>query len=288
MIIAPEEASTKEQRMQGEVIRVGEADPPPSYADAEGHASSSRSVVPSHPVDSKSQPQRPFSGIPVPQDIKPSNFTYVAQQHHSVKGVWVIDPAMSIPQSFLPPLGPGETEESRKNLALESTNGSIDSDIFILSSNVGAVKGRKRILIHAGSRNGSVAARIHDGPSSPNSSPRLGYNITVKSQNGSITVHLPRTFRGPIRLKTVNGSMKVSEAIRTNWTQFSDMGGVRRSFLGHFDVSEFTPGQEWEGDDLSVEGVNGGIKLVYDDESYLNQQIPKPKSGNLFGRLFNF
>lgn len=98
-----------------------------------------------------------------------------------------------------------------------------------------------------------------------------------------MTIHLPRSFRGPVSLHTKNGSIRLSAPIQTNSTQFSDLGGVQRSFLGPFDASEFTSGQGWDGDELVVEGANGGIRIVYDDEALLAQQT---KQKSFFDRLF--
>jgi hypothetical protein len=44
----------------------------------------------------------------------------------------VIDPSIKIPQSMLPPLAAGETEATRRTLSLDTTQGTIDVDLFVL------------------------------------------------------------------------------------------------------------------------------------------------------------
>jgi len=49
-------------------------------------------------------------------------------------------------------------------------------------------------------------------------------------------------------------------------TPFSELDGVQRSFLGHFNPSQWDVGVPWEGDELSVESKNGSVKITFDDE----------------------
>jgi hypothetical protein len=97
-------------------------------------------------------------------------------------------------------------------------------------------------------------------------------------------VYLPRAFEGPIRAKTLNGSVKYSASVEAELTRFSDVEGVQRSFIGHFEPSHWVqePGASWEGDELNLESRNGSIHINYVDELDLP---PKPKTG-FFSRLF--
>lgn len=96
-------------------------------------------------------------------NIKPSNFVYLSNTNSKIQGKWVVDPAMIIPRSFLPPLLSGETELTRKNLYLRSTNGLVHADVFVLPTSADAIAAkrlRQRVLIHASSTNGRIQMNI--------------------------------------------------------------------------------------------------------------------------------
>ena len=50
-------------------------------------------------------------------------------------------------------------------------------------------------------------------------------------------------------------------------TIFSELDYVQRSFLGHFNPSQWDIGVPWEGDELSIESKNGSVNVSFDDES---------------------
>ena len=121
-------------------------DPPPSYLDTTETLSTISSI-------STLGTDR-LSTIP---DIKPSNFVNLNRANESIKGSWLIDPSLSIPESFLYPL---PTEGARSNLILESKNGAINADIYLLSSGRSNKNASKFIVIHTQSINGSVKTRL--------------------------------------------------------------------------------------------------------------------------------
>ena len=96
---------------------------------------------------------------------------------------------------------------------------------------------------------------------------RLAVRLFTRSYNGSVQVQLPRSFRGPIRIRTINGSTHFSAAMQAHLKTFSELDHVQRSFLGHFNPSQWDIGSPWEGDELSIESKNGSVKVSYDDES---------------------
>jgi len=180
-------------------------------------------------------------------DIKPSNFIYLSRANSSVKGTWVLNPSLSIPSTFPPSLVDGEKEETRKNLWLDSKNGSINGDIYILPSSgdsLSVVKHRQRIFISATSRNGSVTTKLHDVQSQNQSERRLPLQISCSSVNGNVNIYLPRSFVGPLQVKTRNGSLRFSDPVKQLLTPFSEMGGAQWSFLGDFDSSKWEKGGE--------------------------------------------
>ncbi|KAF8157115.1 hypothetical protein B0H34DRAFT_712210 [Crassisporium funariophilum] len=252
---------------------VSEDDPPPSYT-------ISPVVTPStsSPYFVQQQP------LPSPP-MKPANFVGFSRLNGSVKGSWLIDPSLLIPATFLPPLAPSETEATRRNLFLQSMNGSVDVDVYLATSNRSSIKqAGKYLLIHTQSSNGSVRTRLHDTACAVGNA-RLPVRLSSFASNGSIHVQLPRSFRGPIRIKTWNGSTHFSDVVQGDLTPFSEIDRIQRSFLGHFNPSEWDVGAEWEGDELFIEARNGSVKVFYDDET---DAIGRPKSQGFLAKLFSF
>lgn len=73
----------------------------------------------------------------------------------SIKGTWVVDPAIIIPAPLLPNLCPGETEETRRNLYLKTNNGAIAADVTLVPR-ASVRDGRQRVTLAASTLNGSV------------------------------------------------------------------------------------------------------------------------------------
>ncbi|KAJ7101378.1 hypothetical protein B0H15DRAFT_763582, partial [Mycena belliarum] len=190
----------------------------------------------------------------VPADVKPTNFLSLSRRNGSVKGTYVIDPRVKIPQAMLPPLA-DEADGVRRNVFLHTSNGSIDVDLFV----VGDADVKGRVEMHLKSANGSVTARIHTGDPA-----RAPIRTSVHSSNGSITLHLPRTFRGPVTVRARNGSVKFSGTLQTQVTTFGEGAQTRRCFVGAF--ADWAEGEAWAGDEVSIESGNGSVKLQYDDE----------------------
>ena len=64
-------------------------------------------------------------------------------------------------------------------------------------------------------------------------------------------------------------------------TTFSEFDHVQRSFLGHFNPSQWDIGVPWEGDELSIESKNGSVKISYDDENRGGQSFLSKLFGDL-------
>jgi len=105
--------------------------------------------------------------------------------------------------------------------------------------------------------------------------------INVSSSNGAVDVYLPRSFSGPVQLKTYYGEIRNSNGIVPNLNIFSEVDRVQKSFLGDFKHEEWTSDAEWEGDELLAETRNGNVKLHYMDE-------PSVANPGFFGRFFSF
>ena len=120
--------------------------PPPSYLDCTVTSSTITSV-------STLGTER-LSTIP---NIKPTNFINLNRANEAIKGSWLIDPSLCFPPSFLPP---PPTNGARSNLSLESKNGAIDADIFVMPTSHLHKNASNVIFIVTQSNNGSVKTRL--------------------------------------------------------------------------------------------------------------------------------
>lgn len=119
--------------------------PPPYDSSTSPPPNASLSITPTSSAP-KEQPD-------VPINPPLSNYVALDKRDGGVKGVWYIDPSLSVPESLLPPL---ESEESsaRKNLMVRTHNGNITAEIYLLG------KGDERALMEVGSHNGGVTVKV--------------------------------------------------------------------------------------------------------------------------------
>jgi len=223
-------------------------DPPPSYSEGLERPSLASTSISSQNPD---------------PNIKPSNFVYLSNTNSKIQGKWVVDPALAIPRNFLPPLSSGETELTRKNLSLRATNGLVHADVFVLPTSAEAIAARQlrqRVLIHASSTNGRIQLNIHDKGT------RLPLDIFAASSIGRVDLYLPRSFNGPLRIQLGHGRLRYSDAVAPMVTTFSDVQGVRRSYLGPLDTSQMDQNDKCEGDELYAQSSLGNINIYFDDE----------------------
>lgn len=75
-------------------------------------------------------------------------------------------------------------------------------------------------------------------------------------------MRLPRSFIGPIKHHTSNGSFKFSSALQERLRSISS----DCSFLGSWDDSGFVDYAQWTGYELEATTFNGSIKFSYYDE----------------------
>ncbi|KAJ7895467.1 hypothetical protein B0H14DRAFT_2680552 [Mycena olivaceomarginata] len=305
MIIIPDSDKSKEVAEQSDIV-VNRAetvsdDPPPAYSNpnsgaADSKASAKRPPSLDAPPPSPSSSSLPPTPVP-PPSVKPTNFLSLSRGNGSIKGTYVIDPRLKIPAPMLPPLAADETEATRRNVFLHTSNGSMDVDLFVVGGD--AEGGRrqnlqKRVNLSLKSSNGSTVARLHAGPAPF----RTPIHFRAHSSNGPITLHIPRSFRGPLTIRTRNGSVRFSDALKAELTTFSEADKTRRCFVGDFadwptdtnstgvksDTlnSEGEEGSGWRGDEIELESSNGSIKIQYDVEP---RDAGKEKSKGLFARL---
>ena len=97
---------------------------------------------------------------------------------------------------------------------------------------------------------------------------RIPIQFRSYSRDGSIHIHLPRSFRGLFRIKTRWGTICFSEAIESSSTfvSESEANGFKIRFVGFFDATEWQSSVDWNGDELILETKDGNVSVYFDDE----------------------
>ncbi|KIK60382.1 hypothetical protein GYMLUDRAFT_244385 [Collybiopsis luxurians FD-317 M1] len=205
--------------------------------------------VPSDPSSSSSAP--PF----VPPDyLKPSNYVSLNQNHHSVEGTYLLDPSLEIPSEFLAPLPDGiESEDRRSNFYGSSTHGNVSAILYLLNKPM--PKSRNKVLLKTCSTNGTVSTCIRRGGLLP------AFDLKSESQNGSVDVKIPRTYRGMITGSTKHGRVWMSDAVSAQAVVFSDVEGTKRIFMG-----DFSARNDETDDSMVLESNNGNVNIYFEDE----------------------
>ncbi|KAJ7152025.1 hypothetical protein C8R46DRAFT_483278 [Mycena filopes] len=212
---------------------------------------------------------------PIPNTVKPANFLSLSRTNATIKGTYVVDPCLKIPPFLLPPLGEGETEETRRNVHLETTNAPIDTVLFIVGD--GGQKEPQRVDILLKTTHGSIKASVH-AAATPT---RPAINLTLDTLYAPVVLRLPRSFRGPVTLRTQYAAVTFSDALTTNLTTFNELDNTHRCFVGDFADWAENPAA-WRGDEVNVVTSPASIKLKYDVEA---DQGGAKRSG-FWGRLF--
>jgi len=177
-----------------------------------------------------------------------SNFISIHRINGSIKGTWVVDTDLKVPAALLSPC-PSTGE--RHNLSLTSLNGGITADVVLVS--VSGKPDRASILLDT--KNGGVNVNII----SCNNNNNQPFKAVLKTCNGSIHVRLPRSFTGPIKHRTSNGTYEFSKEIQERFRAISN----ECSFVGSWEDSGFVDYEGWDGYELEASTLNGSIKFSY-------------------------
>ena len=126
----------------------------------------------------------------------------------------------------------------------------------------------------------------HEVPSQKFDHVRIPIQLRSYSGDGSIRVYLPRSFRGLFRIKAKSGKIRFSEGVESSSTLFPEVNGLRTSFLGLFDATEWQPSMncQWNGDELILETKDGNVSVHFDDEE---NGAAQPQKGFL-SKIFKF
>ena len=105
--------------------------------------------------------------------------------------------------------------------------------------------------------------------------------MTANAHNGNINLRLPRSFRGPLTITTLHGSVRFSPDVAATVTTFSDVR-TKKCFLG--DYSTWRDGEAWSGDEAVIDSRNGSVRIQFDDE--VVSEGPRGPFFGMWSRLF--
>jgi len=242
---------------------VGQENPPP-YSPLPGGSGSSLQVA----------------TLPRPPDLPPTNYLHVRARDSAVKKKVLLDLSIPPPQTSALPTGTQGSEMS--NLILDSHNGAVSGDVWVLRSDAGdsatrRSKGmRDRVRLEFLSHNGAIKALVHVHASM--AEPRPSLQIEARGHNGSVTISIPRCFRGQLTLHTHNGRVQLSSALAPRAAMLSGLNGSHTYFVGERPSDDKwrtgTSGEGEEVDEVIGSSKNGSVKVSYDDEDVAGVRTP--------------
>ncbi|KAK0224754.1 hypothetical protein EDD85DRAFT_239641 [Armillaria nabsnona] len=201
---------------------------------------------------------------------QPGNYKTIIRPSGPIKESFLIDPALSVPPSLLPPKTPHETvtEENgvkviqRNNLNLIAKKGEIEADIEIMNSNSDE-ETYCRIDIRS---RGDIKIHLHlPGTASSYYPSRLVLPlcaIDVRSSSGNIYLWIPRNrLEGPLNV-TARHDVRFSSDVLNDLNIFNESEKWRKKrkecFLGNF--AEWSEGT---GDLINLKAKAGKVFVQY-------------------------
>ncbi|KAF9492582.1 hypothetical protein BDN71DRAFT_1509370 [Pleurotus eryngii] len=185
--------------------------------------------------------------------LRASNYINVRRTNSSIAGCYKIDRTLNASSGLL-----DIVRSPRSNLTLEALNGSINANIRLVLPGTPATTAGKALLT-ASNQNGSTNIRVDPR------GPRPPFRFVASSGNGSVTVHIPRSFHGPVNIQCNNGNIRVSREIKDDLIVLSD-DFSKKCFIGDLAGYDGTAGTVQDGwDELSIDAGNGSIGICYAD-----------------------
>lgn len=228
------------------------ADAPPPYHDLDPHHTS---------IVSEGSTQAVTAGdVPIP---KANNYLVVERQYEGIKnGAYAIDPYMHVPAILMPPLDEGEkTDNDRKNLRIQSEYGSVSLDLWVVGQpRPGEPSKKAQLLIKH--QYAKMSIRMHASP--PLSSGAPLYSLSIDHKYAPLSVKLPRSFCGPIKITSTYSPLKLSDEFAKHSRTFHEVGGTRTMFVG--DMDGLTDEGTWEGSEVIISVQNSAVKMAFEDE----------------------
>jgi len=209
-----------------------------------GSTTSYQDQEPGPPSYEASNPSTSYAPVPL-SDLKPTNHLEIFQTCAPVSGSWKIDTSLQMPRS--------SPDKDLPNVSLRTRIGTIDANIEL----AGGVE-RARLV------NTTYIGTIDIKISNPTGQK---FDLRCQTSTGTIDIYLPRSFRGPVTLKSDLGSRCLSPGVEKNFAAFSKKTGSTEGFIGNYDGSGYgEDGTDWKGDRLYAQTSIGTIDIYYEDE----------------------
>ncbi|PFH47978.1 hypothetical protein AMATHDRAFT_6240 [Amanita thiersii Skay4041] len=232
------------------------SDPPPAYTDLDPnttYTSTESDTTSNHgsewrapPRGPARQPQQPRAtprraattpnppispASPSPTPKSGSNGTSIDRLNDSITGKFLINTCL--PSSSV----------AAKNLDLSTTNGRIDVDFALARVPDDADRAKRRARVECRSVSGGVTVRWvskllllcgtarHEPPADGPSGTKPYTHFVGTTTNGRIRVHLPRSFSGQLKARTVNGNIMVSPGVRQRMHSTTERNHTFQGFV---------------------------------------------------------
>ncbi|KAH7098302.1 hypothetical protein BKA62DRAFT_376295 [Auriculariales sp. MPI-PUGE-AT-0066] len=223
---------------------------PPPYTSVGNQQAPSQ---PNDPVASSSLTAAFVVATP-PADARRCNMFTASVAHEKIKGAYIVDMSLQIPEAFLAPLAANETV--RPNLKLHSEFGRVDAEVWVRNPIEPVTNGDKKQqgpTLTFGSSMGSVHVKLHTLGTQP-------CQVSVQSSYGSATVTLPHDFVGLLSLQRQYGQIK---PLPPRVQVLSDVGGDMKCFVGDLGLI----GRDgWDGHTVKAQSPYSKVTVAFIDD----------------------
>jgi hypothetical protein len=220
-----------------------------------GPSSPASETAPAPPAYAESPPvytPSPGGGLASDPGSQYGNHYIIKREFGELRGTFMIDPCLIVPSVMLPNISPGGVHP---NLEARTHLGSINVDLHIVAKQ----PFNGRAIVDLSTELGNATVRLHE------SSVPLSLNVTTEI--GTLSLAIPRNFRGMISQATEIGRNILSPDVREITTSRSDVRGHRRLFIGDPQGPGWANnGETWTGHEIILRAQIGGINVSFMDE----------------------
>ena len=164
-------------------------------------------------------------------------------------------------------------EGVRPNLMLASKDGGVQAEVSVSPGPT-----REVATVVAESNDGSVKLTLND-PSGQ------GLRIFAISMDGSVRVRIPPTFQGAIWMTTEDGSVHLSEGIKSRLMVFSQTTKTARGYIGDWQSTQFgrTP-SSGEEPDHAFKTWTGPLAHIYSRDGSVHLSLTGEDTSSTFSK----
>ncbi|TRM57781.1 hypothetical protein BD626DRAFT_574118 [Schizophyllum amplum] len=244
--------------------------PPPEYT---SNAGCSSSTYPPY-AQSAATTQAPAYQPPtftVDPSLTPMRRIFVTKSNGRLTGSWAVNPGLAGADGAA---STADGSSVTEDVYLHSSNGRIDVNVSVLPHTASTPAYRTAIL--AKTSNGPGRLRVH----APDRHSRTPLHLTLRTSNGSVTLLLPRSFRGSLKASTTNGSVKLSDDVQRETTsviqgksgQWDIGGGGTNGNDDRKGVDGDAAGGQML-DEAEVRTTNGSVHVSFEDEESMGKGL---------------